>query len=73
MPRSTEHRFEQRLKIARSLKRWAQSDLADATGFAVSAISHFECGRRAPSLASLARLADALGVTTDFLLGRKDT
>jgi transcriptional regulator with XRE-family HTH domain len=34
------------------------------------AISHFETGRRAPSLDNLKRLADALEVTTDYLIGR---
>lgn len=37
---------------------------------AAAAISHFENGVRAPSLDSLIRLADALDITTDELLGR---
>ncbi len=35
-----------------------------------SAISHFETGNRKPSFDNLRRLADALQVTTDYLLGR---
>jgi transcriptional regulator with XRE-family HTH domain len=35
-----------------------------------SAISHFETGNRKPSFDNLRRLADALDVTTDYLLGR---
>ena len=35
-----------------------------------SAISHFETGTRKPSFDNLRRLADALDVTTDYLLGR---
>jgi transcriptional regulator with XRE-family HTH domain len=35
-----------------------------------SAISHFETGRRKPSFDNLKRLADALRVSTDYLLGR---
>ena len=35
-----------------------------------SAISHFETGGRKPSFDNLRRLADALDVTTDYLLGR---
>jgi len=34
-------------------------------------VSHFETGRRSPSFDNLRRLADALGVTTDYLLGRE--
>jgi len=35
-----------------------------------STISHFETGTRKPSFDNLRRLADALDVTTDYLLGR---
>lgn len=38
----------------------------------MGAISHFEVGSRKPSFENLRRLADALSVTTDFLLGRVD-
>jgi transcriptional regulator with XRE-family HTH domain len=37
-----------------------------------SAISHFETGSRKPSFDNLRRLADALSVTTDYLIGRVD-
>ena len=37
-----------------------------------STISHFETGRRVPSLATLCRLADALSESSDWLLGRSD-
>ncbi len=33
-------------------------------------VSHFETGHRFPNAESLRRLADALGVSTDYLLGR---
>ena len=35
-------------------------------------MSHFETGTRKPSFDNLKRLADALRVTTDYLLGRSD-
>ena len=38
----------------------------------MGAISHFEVGSRKPSFENLRRVADALNVTTDFLLGRVD-
>jgi transcriptional regulator with XRE-family HTH domain len=38
----------------------------------VSAVSHFETGGRKPSFDNLRRLAQALDVTTDYLIGRVD-
>lgn len=51
----------------------SQSDLAEKTGLMPSAVSHFETGRRSPSFANLKALADALKVTTDYLIGRSDS
>jgi len=64
--------FEQRLRAARELRKMSQGDLAEKAGFQPSAISHFETGGRSPSFDNLKRLADALTVTTDYLLGRVD-
>ena len=50
----------------------SQTDLAAKTGLQQVAISFFETGRRSPSLGNLRRLADALEVTTDYLMGRSD-
>jgi transcriptional regulator with XRE-family HTH domain len=46
-----------------------QGDLATRASLPVSAISHFEIGDRKPSLDNFRRLADALNVTADYLLG----
>lgn len=64
--------FLKRLKTARDLRDLSQSELAARSGLQASAISHFETGGRKPSFDNLKRLADALDVTTDFLLGRVD-
>ena len=37
---------------------------------AAASVSHFETGQRTPSLDSLVKLADALEVSVDVLLGR---
>ena len=50
----------------------SQSDLASKTGLKQVAISLFETGRRAPSFGNLKRLADALEVTSDYLMGRSE-
>ena len=63
--------FQDRLRKAREDKGLSQTDLANRTGFQPSAISHFETARRAPSFENLKKLADALNVTIDFLLGRE--
>lgn len=63
--------FGERLREAREAKKLSQADLAERTGLQPSAISHFETGRRAPSFDNLRKLADALEVSTDYLLGRE--
>jgi transcriptional regulator with XRE-family HTH domain len=62
--------FSARLKAARELRGLNQDQLAERSGLQSSAVSHFETGGRKPSFDNLKRLADALGVSTDYLLGR---
>jgi transcriptional regulator with XRE-family HTH domain len=65
--------FPERLRTARQRRGLSQEDLAKRTKtLQPSAISHFETGTRKPSFDNLRRLADALDVTTDYLLGRVD-
>ena len=66
--------FHDRLRTARlQLRAMSQVDLAKATGLPPTSITHFERGARKPSIDTLRKLADALDVTTDYLLGRADT
>jgi transcriptional regulator with XRE-family HTH domain len=62
--------FSRRLKEVRELRRLSQAELAKKAGLQPTAISHFETGTRAPSFDNLRRLADALNVSTDYLIGR---
>lgn len=64
--------FPARLRQAREHRQLSQGDLADRAGLQASAISHFETKGRRPSFENLKKLADALDVTIDFLLGRTD-
>ncbi len=65
--------FKDRLRIAReTLRGMSQVELAKATGLPPSSIAHFEGGGRKPSFDNLRKLANALNVTTDYLLGRVD-
>lgn len=58
------------IRNTRNNKGISQLGLALMTGLHVTAISHFESGRRKPNMKNLIKLADALSVTTDELLGR---
>jgi transcriptional regulator with XRE-family HTH domain len=64
--------FPGRLRVARDKRGLNQADLAKRAKMQVTAISHFETGTRKPSFDNLRRLADALDVTTDYLLGRAE-
>lgn len=64
--------FKKRLRAARESRELSQGELAKRAGLQASAISHFETGTRKPSFDNLKRLADALRVTTDYLLGRTE-
>jgi transcriptional regulator with XRE-family HTH domain len=65
--------FPERLKAARELRGLSQAALAEKAGAPPTTISHFEAGSRKPSFDSLRRLAQALEVTTDYLLGLAET
>ena len=62
--------FQHRLKKARESRGLNQAELGDKAGMPASSIAHFETGTRKPSFESLRRLATALEITTDYLLGR---
>ncbi|GJM04877.1 MAG: HTH-type transcriptional regulator Xre [marine bacterium B5-7] len=70
MPSSTD--FQQRLVSARKLRGYNQEALAKKASLQPAAISHFETGARKPSFDNLRKLALALEVTTDYLLGKTD-
>lgn len=72
MSKDLSQSFSGRLKAARELRGITQYELAGEAGLQPSAVSHFETGSRKPSFDNLRRLADALEVTIDYLLGRVD-
>ena len=65
--------FRERLQAARALRELNQTELAVKAGLPPSSVSHFEGGTRKPSFDNLKRLASALVVTTDYLLGRSES
>jgi transcriptional regulator with XRE-family HTH domain len=62
--------FGQRLASIRQVRGLSQSELAAKTGLEPSAVSHFETGRRLPSMGNLKVLCDALDISADYLIGR---
>lgn len=58
------------LLALREMRSLTQAEVGKRAGIAAASISHFETGQRAPSLESLVKLADALEVSVDVLLGR---
>jgi transcriptional regulator with XRE-family HTH domain len=62
--------FQSNLRKFRELRDITQAQMGARSGIAAASISHFETGQRVPSLDSLVKIADALRVTTDALLGR---
>ena len=63
-------RFRERLRDWRLKRGLTQEELARKADVPTVSVSHFETGHRFPNAESLRRLADALGVSTDYLLGR---
>ena len=66
-------RFRERLREWRLKRGLTQEGLARKAGVPTVSVSHFETGHRFPNAESLRRLADALGVSADYLLGRVKT
>jgi transcriptional regulator with XRE-family HTH domain len=65
--------FPLRLRAARDLRELSQLELAARAHLQQAAVSHYESGARRPSLRNLRRLAEALEVTTDYLVGRSES
>lgn len=61
--------FPERLRSARESRGLSQAQLAEKAGLQSAAIAHFEAGRRSPSLKNLRALAEALAVSSDYLIG----
>ena len=70
MPESTSQSvFASRLREARERQGLNQAELAARAAMQPSAIAHFEASRRKPSFENVRRLARALDVSSDYLLG----
>lgn len=61
-----------RIREAREKHGWTQAELAERAEAIQTVISFYENGRREPNAAHIRRLALALGVSSDWLLGIDD-
>lgn len=53
----------------REAKGWNQSELADESGVSRVMIGKYERGQAVPSIDAAKKIADALGVSLDYLVG----
>jgi transcriptional regulator with XRE-family HTH domain len=60
------------LREARDIRSMSRADVAAAAGMHVSQLGRYEKGIVQPDVWSLVRLADALSVSADYLLGRSE-
>lgn len=63
--------FGQRLLDLRKKSKKSQAEIAQLLGITTAAYQNYENGRREAGYATIAKLADFYGVTTDYLLGRE--
>ncbi|SFU69994.1 helix-turn-helix domain-containing protein [Alicyclobacillus macrosporangiidus] len=66
--------FAQRFKLLREGRGWTQDDIAAKLGVSRSTIAGYESENkgRVPREETLIKIAELLGCTTDYLLGRTD-
>lgn len=64
--------FGKRLKEERISKRLTQQDVADIFHLNKSSISRYEKDQQVPDVATIQKMANYFGVTTDYLLGNKN-
>jgi len=64
--------FQERLLLARRRCEMTQKALAERARVFVTDVSKYERGQSMPTLPRLVRIADALDISADYLLGRRE-
>ena len=64
--------YSQRIYELRKQRGLSQKELGEAVGLSHKAISTIESGSRSTTIEKLVLLADFFGVSTDYLLGRRE-
>ena len=65
-------KFGEKITKLKKLKKMSQVELAKVTGISRDAISKYERGDVLPSVEYAKRIADALGVSLDYLVSDSD-
>ena len=65
--------LSEKIKELRKAKRVSQVEMASALGLTKQCVSNWENDNIQPSVEMLVKIADYFGVTTDYLLCRKET
>ena len=65
--------FGTRLKMLRERNNLTMHDVVSRTGISQSLLSNYENNLRNPTAKSIAKLAECFNVTTDYMLGLKET
>ena len=65
--------FGENLRKLREMRNITQEQLAEKADIARTMIGRYETTDQLPSLDTLVRVADALGTSIDYLLGRTDS
>ncbi len=58
----------ERIRLTRQQKELSQKDLADKSGVNIKSLSRYELGSSVPPADALKAIAEALGVSADYLL-----
>ncbi|MEM9681280.1 MAG: helix-turn-helix transcriptional regulator [Bacteroidota bacterium] len=64
--------FAKSLSELRKAKKFSQEELAKTVGIHANVLGRYERGEAKPSIEIAINLADALGVSVDFLVGKSD-
>jgi len=65
--------FGERILALRKKNKWSQDELAKKIGTSAPIIGRYERNEIKPSIETAKNIADALGVTIDYLIGGSDT
>ena len=65
--------FSERIREVRMMRGITQEQLAEMADISRVMIGRYETTDQLPALDTLIRIADALGVSTDYLLGRTES
>ena len=65
-------KFPAQLQKLRERRRISRKTLSELCGLTPGAIRRYERGERMPTVDALIAIADCLGVSVDYLLGRTD-